>query len=444
VKVFLNAVIVDDAAHRSGPRRSDIRTSDIRNSDNPTSDIIVDDSGRIETVGKYEPPMPDQWDVVDCAGQAVYPGLIDMHTHLNEASLGLFVDHGVTTVRDVGNDLETVLALRAGSSSGAKRGPRIHCAGSIIDSDPPIWPGSSYPVTDEASITTAVNRLAAAGVDGIKLYMGISPSLLYAAVDAAHRASLPVTAHLGATSCLEAADAGVDTLEHAPQALYSSIVPPEHVLEWDQRKSLGQSRFWAQFLKGWTMVDPEASRTVDVLGGLYEHHVALDPTLMVFQRMIDWASEPDNLRGLVEIVDPTISEKWVSAAEWFVADWSPDDVQAARDALEVIKRIVVKFADLGGTLVIGTDVPFTFLVPGASLHQEMELLVGAGLSPARVLRATTADAARNLGWGTDVGVIAPGRFADFVVCSGQPLEEIADLAKITAVYQGGKPVATVA
>jgi hypothetical protein len=425
VKVFCNATIVDGGAHRDRP---------------PTCDIIVDDSGRIETVGKYEIPAPEQWDVVDCTGQTVYPGLIDMHTHLNEASLGLFVDHGVTTVRDVGNDLVTVLGLRAGTSSGARRGPRIHCAGSIIDSDPPIWPGSSHPVTDEASIRAAVDELAEAGVDGIKLYMGISPSLLSAAVDTAHRARLPITAHLGATSCLEAANAGVDTLEHAPQALYSSVVPPEHVLAWDERKSLGQSRFWAQFLKGWTMVDPEASRTVDVLGALCEHHVALDPTLIVFQRMIDWASEPDNLRGLAGTVDPTISEKWVSAAEWFVADWSPDDVQVARDALEVIKRIVVKFTDLDGTLVIGTDVPFTFLVPGASLHQEMELLVGAGLSPARVLRATTEDAARNLGWSTDIGAIAPGRFADFVVCGGDPLAEITDLAKITAVYHGGNPV----
>jgi imidazolonepropionase-like amidohydrolase len=427
VKAFLNARVIEEGARASGPH---------------TSDIVVDDDGRIESVRRSASSVPDQWDVVDCGGQTVYPGLIDMHTHLNDASLELFVDHGVTTVRDVGNDLGRVLAFRRDTSSGNKRGPRIHCAGSIIDGDPPVWPGLSLPVSDEAATRAAVNQLAAAGVDGIKLYMGIVPAQLSAAADEAHRSGLPVTAHLGATTCIEAANAGIDTLEHAPQALYSTVVPPGHVLEWDKRKSLGQSRFWAQFLRGWTLVDPGSPRTLDVLGTLREHRVALDPTLLVFQRMVEWASEPDSLRGLAETVDPSISEKWVSAAQWFVADWSHEDVQVARDALEVIKRVVVEFSELGGTIVIGTDVPFTFLVPGVSLHQEIELIVGAGLSPARVLRAATEDAARNLGWASDVGAIAPGRFADLVVCSGDPLEKITDLAMITAVHKGGHPVST--
>jgi Amidohydrolase family len=385
VKAFLNARVIEEGAWANGPH---------------TSDIVVDDDGRIESVRRSASSVPDQWDVIDCGGQTVYPGLIDMHTHLNEASLELFVDHGVTTVRDVGNDL-------------------------------------SLPVSDEAATRAAVNQLAAAGVDGIKLYMGIVPAQLSAAADEAHGFDLPITAHLGATTCIEAANAGIDTLEHAPQALYSTVVPPGHVLEWDKRKSLGQSRFWAQFLRGWTLVDPGSPRTLDVLGTLCEHGVALDPTLLVFQRMVEWASEPDSLRGLAETVDPSISEKWVSAAEWFVADWSHEDVQVARDALDAIKGVVVKFSELGGTIVIGTDVPFTFLVPGISLHQEIELMVGAGLSPATVLRAATEGAARNLGWAGDVGAIAPGRFADLVVCSGDPLEKVTDLAMIGAVYKSG-------
>jgi Amidohydrolase family len=425
MKAFLNAMITDG-------RGEGLSAS--------TSSILVDDSGRIEAVGTGDLAVPEGYEVLDCRGHTVYPGLIDMHTHLNEASLGLFVDHGVTTVRDVGNDLQTVLGLRATTSDGTARGPRIHCAGPLLDGDPPIFPATSLSVEDEAGITAAVKYLVGAGVDGIKLYMGISPAQLAAAVDAAHAAEVPITAHLGATSCLEAAQAGVDSLEHAPQALYSSIVSPDQVLEWDKRRSLGQSRFWAQFLRGWALVDPDAGRTADVLGTLLEHKVALDPTLVVFQRMVDWATDPDSLRGLADQVDPTISERWVSAAEWFVADWSADDLQVARDALEVVKAVVARFAGLGGTFVVGTDVPFTFLVPGASLHQEMELLVEAGLAPARVLRAATADAARYLGWADDVGAIAAGRFADFVVCSGRPLEDIRDLAQITAVYQGGTNV----
>jgi hypothetical protein len=402
-----------------------------------TSTIVVGENGRIDSVATGEVALPEAWDVVDCGGRIVLPGLIDMHTHLNEASLGLFVDHGVTTVRDVGNDLETVLRLRASTSEGAQRGPRVHCAGPILDGDPPLWPGHSYPVRDEPSTAAAVSYLAEAGVDGIKLYMGITAPMLAAAVDAAHGSGLPVTAHLGATTCLDAANAGVDSLEHAPQALYSSLVPPEHVLEWDQRGTLGQSRFWAQFLRGWTQVDPSSLRTEHVLGTLQERRVVLDPTLVVFERMVQWATDPDSLRGLAATVDPSISERWVSSAEWFVGDWSPDDLQVARDALEVIKRVVVRFAELDGTIVVGTDVPFDFLVPGASLHDELEILGSAGLGAARLLKAATADAAKCLGWASDVGALEPGRFADLVVYSGNPLEDIRDVRQVAAVYKGG-------
>lgn len=407
-----------------------------------TSTITVGESGRIESVVTDELELPATWEVVDCGGQVVYPGLIDMHTHLNKACLGLFVDHGVTTVRDVGNDLDTVLALRAGTSEGTERGPRIHCAGPIVDGDPPVWPGMSHPVKDGPGVAAAVKQLVEAGVDGIKLYMGIDAPLLAAAVDAAHESGVPITAHLGATTCLEAARAGIDTLEHAPQALYSSLVAPGEVLSWDQRRTMGQSRFWAQFLRGWAQVDPSSGRTADVLGTLYGRQVALDPTLMVFQRMIEWASDPDSLRGLAGTVDPTISENWISAAEWFVADWSADDVQVARDALEVIKKVVVEFVKIGGTIVIGTDVPFTFLVPGASLHEEMVLLAGAGLPAERILQGATVDAARALGWAADVGAIAPGRFADLVISGGNPWEDIRDIAKVTAVYKSGHIVST--
>lgn len=425
MKAFLNATVVDGSAEPSPGTRS----------------IIVGDGGRIDAVGLGDLPVPEGCEVVDCHGQTVYPGLIDMHTHLKEAALGLFVDHGVTTVRDVGNELDTVLSLRSATSEGTARGPRVHCAGPMLDGDPPIFGGgTSLVVSDEEQAVAAVKKLVEAGVDGIKLYMGINRAQVAAAVEAAHEAGVPVTAHLGATSCVEAARAGVDSLEHAPQGLYSSTVPPEHVLEWDKRRSLGQSRFWAQFLRGWAMVDPDAGRTTDVLGTLKDHGVALDPTLFLFQRMIGWASDPDSLRALMDEVDPTISERWISAAEWFVSDWTADEVQVARDALEVVGAVVARFEALGGTLVIGTDVPFTFLVPGACLHQEMQLLVKAGLSPARVLRAATEDAARCLGWADDVGAIAPGRFADFVVCSGRPLDNIGDLARVTAVYKGGAKV----
>jgi imidazolonepropionase-like amidohydrolase len=429
VKAFVNARIFDGQSASLSPHAV----------------MLVATGGRIEAVGGTELTIPDRAQVVDCQGRLVYPGLIDMHSHLQAESLGQLIQHGVTTARDVGNDLDRILELRArtaGERGGTVPGPRIHCAGPLLDGTRPMWPDTSISVADAADATRAVEKLAAAGVDGIKLYMGITAELLMPIVTAAHQRNLPVTAHLGAASCLEAARAGIDSLEHACQALYASVVPAEELQPWDDRFRLGQSRYWARYYRGWARVQPDSALVADVLGELAERNVALDATLLVNQRLVDWATDPDSLRDLMSRVDPAVSQDWVKNAEWFVADWSAEDLSVARDALEIVSAVVARFASRGGTVVVGTDAPFSFLVPGLSVHEEMELLVRAGLTAGQVLHAATGAAAATLGWSADVGVIAPGRFADLVVCDGDPLRNITESAQIAAVYQGGELVAS--
>jgi imidazolonepropionase-like amidohydrolase len=424
VKAFINARIFDGATDSLGPHTV----------------IVVGDDGRIAAVGGRDLQIADAWEVIDCHSRVVYPGLIDMHSHLQEESLSLLIRHGVTTTRDVGNDLDVILRLRDATASGQILGPRIHCAGPLLDGKRPMWPDMSIPVEDEHEAGAAVDRLAGAGVDGLKLYMGITADLLQPIVAAARRHDLPVTAHLGAASCLEAARSGVGCLEHACQALYASLVPASEFLVWDKRWTLGQSRYWAGFYHGWAQVDPDDAKVLGVLTELRDRNVALDPTLLVNHRLVDWAVDPGALADLESLVDPALSRDWVANAKWFVADWSARDTTVAVQALAVVDAVVARFARLGGTVVAGTDAPFSFLVPGVSLHEEMELLVRAGLSAGQVLRAATGAAAARLGWGADVGTIEPGRLADLVVCRGDPLTSITESARIAAVYRGGELV----
>jgi hypothetical protein len=424
VKAFVNARVFDGASESLSPHTV----------------IIVGDDGRIAAVGGRDQEIAAGWEVVDCQSRIVYPGLIDMHSHLQDESLSLLIRHGVTTARDVGNDLDLILRLRDATASGAIRGPRIHCAGPLLDGKRPMWPDMSIPVEDEHAAAAAVDRLAAAGVDGLKLYMGITAELLDPIAATAGSHGLPVTAHLGAASCLDAARAGIGCLEHACQSLYAALVPASEFLVWDKRWTLGQSRYWAGFYRGWAQVDPDDAKVLGVLTELRDRNVALDPTLLVNRRLVDWAVDPAALADLESVVDPAVSRDWVANARWFVADWSPEDTAVAVNALAVVDAVVARFARLGGIVVAGTDAPFSFLVPGISLHEEMELLVRAGLSAGQVLRAATGAAAARLGWDADVGTIAPGRFADLVVCRGDPLASIKDSARIAAVYQGGELV----
>jgi imidazolonepropionase-like amidohydrolase len=422
VKAFVNARIFDGTTESLSPHTS----------------IVVRDDGRIDSVGGPDLEIGSAGEVVDCGGLVVYPGLIDMHSHLQEESLGLLIRHGVTTARDVGNDLDLILTLRTATSSGAVLGPRIHCAGPLLDGERPMWPEMAIAVADERAAAAAVSTLASAGVDGIKLYMGILPGFLRPIVETAQAHGLPVTAHLGAATCLEAARSGVGCLEHACQALYAALVPAAEFLVWDKRWTLGQSRYWAGYYRGWAKVDPDGAQVTDVLSELRDLDVALDPTLLVNQRLVDWAVDPGALSHLESLVDPAVSRDWVANAEWFTADWSAADTSVAVDALAVVGAVVARFAGLGGTIVAGTDAPFSFLVPGISMHEELQSLVAAGLLPGQALRAATGTAAERLGWAADVGTVRPGRFADLVICAGDPLRSISDSAAISEVYKGGE------
>lgn len=424
MKAFVNARIFDGLSDALSPHTT----------------ILVGDDGRIGAVGGAGLPVPPDARRIDCQQQVVLPGLIDMHTHLQPESLAALLAHGVTTARDVGNETAQILGLRAKTAAAPADGPRIHCAGQVLDGPRPMWQGMSIPVGDPDSAAAAVGQLAGAGVDGIKLYMGVTPELLPPIVAAAAGRGLPVTAHLGAASALDAARAGVSSLEHACQSLYASLVPEEEFLAWDQRQQLGQSRFWARFHRGWATVDPDSGRTADVLGELADRGVALDATLVVNQRIADFATDPGPLRQLEAAVDPAVRQDWVRNAEWFTADWTADDRVVAHDSLQVVAAVTARFAAAGGTVVAGTDMPFSFLVPGVSLHEELEQLVRAGLSAGQALQAATGSAARVLGWSADVGAIAPGRYADLVVSRGDPLSSITDSAAIAAVYRAGEPV----
>jgi imidazolonepropionase-like amidohydrolase len=376
--------------------------------------VVFDE--RVLAVGRaHEVPEVDPADTIDGTGCTLLPGLVDMHVHVLERdALPRYLDHGVTAIKDVGNDLETILAHRRAVREGDVDGPTILLCGSMLDGPEPMWPELSMAVGDEETAASAVDELAQAGVDGIKLYVYLAPEHMRAAIGRAHEHGLPVTAHLGETPASEAIALGLDGIEHAAQGYYGDLVAPELRLDAADRLTLGLGPFWARFLAGWSTVDPASDTVLRFAELVAGRGVFVCPTLIVLEHMLEGTDE--DLGRLT-------------------AGWTPGDYDVARSAFERLLGVVGALHESGALVVAGSDVG-----AGDSLHRELELLVLAGLSSTDALRAATSGAARALRRSGDLGAIADGRRADLVLVGGDPCTDVSAVRDVRAVVEAGRLV----
>ena len=184
----------------------------------PLSDSVIVIQGSqivtVATVGAGSIPLAGRR--IEAHGKWIIPGLIDMHVHYYEWMDQLFLRHGVTTVRDVGNNLDRILELRRQSRSRDVLRPHIFACGPLIDGPlPRHGTGISVSVSTEAEAREVARELVARGVDCLKVYEQLTPGLVQAIADEAQRAGIPVTAHLRDTTAVAALEAGVRGLEHA-------------------------------------------------------------------------------------------------------------------------------------------------------------------------------------------------------------------------------------
>jgi len=393
--------------------------------------VILIRGATIEAVGPRENVLlPRGTKQVDVAGSWIIPGLIDAHAHVARWALDRYVAYGVTTIRDVHNDSDSAFVLSEAADLGGRLSPRIYVAGAMIDGDPATYPNATV-VTDSRSARQAVDRLSVAGAHFIKAYTRITPDLMEAIVDEARTFRMPVTAHLGLTDALTASRIGVRSIEHL-----SGV--PEAAGRGDPLFAAHRNGFWAgwtAFERSWATLD---SVTLTRLAGqLAEAKVTMVPTLAlheVFSRLDDTvsASNPDLLSVPTAQRTAWNVPEMVSRAGWTGADFA-----AFRAGRRMQDLFVRAFRQAGGRVVTGTDASNQMLVPGASEHLELELLVGAGLSPAEALAAATRDAAALLG-ADSLGTLVPGKAADLVILSRDPLADIRNTRSVTRVMVRGQ------
>jgi imidazolonepropionase-like amidohydrolase len=376
--------------------------------------------------------------VIDCRGKYLLPGFVDMHAHVlahpwdvhgnllpqidRQAvaeMLRLFLRFGITTVRDPGAETEAAVALR----NSKYEGPAIITAGRILNDSnfdaPPF-----IPVHDANQVRSEIARQAAAGVDLVKLYSSMPPELVKVAIEEAHAHHLPVIGHLQRTTWTEAAELGIDGVEHA--APWSPQYVEAGARDQYEPTLFGRV-FWLEHL--------DASAIDAMVKALVEQRVVVDPTLMATATKFDprWQADPD-----LALAPAAFAQGWPAGS--FTSRWTPRQYEEAHKTWPIVLRLTKKLFDAGVLMVAGTDTPTPWIVPGASLHHELKLLVDCGIPPGDVIAMATGNAARALRRENDFGTIREGLRADLVLLDRNPLRDIRNTRAIRLVVQRGRVV----
>jgi len=398
----------------------------------PDAAVVVR-GGRIESIGlRAAFHLPKRTREVDVSGRWIIPGLIDAHVHVAPAMSWApprFLAWGVTTVRDAHGGMAS-LSLKRRSNKGTPEGPRVYPAGAMIDGRPPTY-SDAIAVSSESEARKGVDRLVSAGADFIKVYTRIDPPLLRVIVDEARAFNLGVTGHLGMTDAVTAAKAGIASIEHLTGVPEAASPKPSSLFTAHYR---GFFPGWTAFERSWAGLDSAA--LMRVANRLAESKITLIPTL-VLHETLSRLDEPGMLR------DPSLQDvPEAQQRDWDVrgliarAGWTSADFEAFRRSRANQDLFIRLFAAAGGRLAAGTDAANQMLVPGYSEHREMELLVRAGLTPREALQAATRNGAVLIGVDS-LGLLAPGKVADLLILSKDPLVDIRNTRAITAVMARG-------
>ncbi len=416
---------------------------------------VVIEGSHITRVAQGRVDFPKEARIIDASGKTILPGLIDNHVHYRDHSGELFLAHGVTSVRDLGNPIDWILAQRDAITLGKVAGPRIFCAGPGFfgkarrpDHIVPTGPEDGRRMT-KANIER--------GVDFVNIYIGVPLDIIRAVGEEAHTAGLRVTDHLDA-SILPYVEAGVDGVEHATGCAEATIKSEEG------QKKLASIKLWlAKFLGPWTLA--ERDHFAEVIEFLAKKGTFIEPTMVLWGASLGmrdkWEREDYEL-----LKDPGLSyvpedQKLQWLDHYYVAYGTRPKEEPAQDVLianrysiygilpehqlrdghKRLQDFLCQLVKAGGNVVTGTDAGAA-VIPGISLHREMELMVAAGLSPMQAIQAATKVGADYLGKGKELGTVEEGKLADLIIVRGNPLEEITCARKIDAVIKDGEIVET--
>jgi len=374
--------------------------------------LVVGD--RIVALGpasEVEPPPGVR--LISARGRFLLPGLADMHVHVGtERDLTLFLAHGVTTVRNMWG-FDWLLDWKREIERGEMLGPTIFTAGPLLDGDPPIWDTSPV-VTDPREAERIVRMQKREGFDFVKVYVRLSSEVYEAVVSEARRQGMAVAGHVpyqvGLDRVLSAGQASIEHLDGYMEALKRDDSPEITGGDVDRR-------FFAVSFVDRDKIAVLARKTRDA--GVWNC-----PTLIVEKK---WGTREETARFFERVemayVPPPTLDWWKDHSG---LNLSRESADIARQGYAVRKDLVRALCDAGAGILLGSDTPNPLVVPGLSVHEELENLVEAGLTRYEALRAGTFDAARFLGQEEEFGQVRVGARADLLLLDRSPLDAVSN------------------
>ena len=411
----------------------DVATGTIR----PDMTVVIAGK-RIARVSPSARANPQVGKVVDATGQYLIPGLWDMHTHVyfdgtaaagTDLILPLFVANGVTGIRDMGSELDSILKARADIAAHRRLGPRLVVSGPMLDGPKSPYKASIAIATPEDG-RKAVAQLNARGVDFIKVQSLVPREAYFAIAAEARKVGLPLDGHVpDAVRAAEALTAGQRSFEHLIGVFEASSTAEDGYVA-GQEKSPG--RFLATY---------DAAREAAIVRLLAAHPRVWQCPTLYWERgqwlvdSIAWRQDPDLAYAGRSWVEQRWPKAQTSIARTLDTEPLPVRARFVNHELDLVRKLHA--AHVG--FLAGTDTPAGVdLIPGASLHLELRRFVAAGFTPLEALQTATLNPAKFFNRQQDFGSVQAGRLADLVLLSANPLADIANTQRIVGVLADGQ------
>ncbi|MGO9127437.1 MAG: amidohydrolase family protein [Terriglobales bacterium] len=373
---------------------------------------------------------------INGTGKFLIPGLWDMHVHTvfggwfpqgKEIALSLFIANGVTGVRDMGGELDVLQQWKKEIAAGTLLGPRMVIAGPMLDGPQPRFPSSVAIATPDEG-RRAVDDLKRRGVDFIKLQSLIPRDAVFAIADEARNQGIPFAGHVpDAVRASEASNAGQKSFEHLIGIFEGSSPLEDEFLKGPKTET--------KFL---TTYDP--ARAAALFALLAKNHTWQCPTL-VWERGGNLIEETDFDHDARARYVPAYwkAVTWKRFTDQVTHEFNVDDLATRRRFVAKELEVVKAMHDAGIQFLAGTDTASgVYIFPGFSLHEELQRFVAAGFTPLEALQTATLNPARFLGLDDQLGTVEKGKLADLVLLDANPLDDIRNTQRITAVFVNGR------